>query len=190
MRYRSRFFPYGYACLAIGIFQSFFKIHNSLLQTRQEPVVFFWANLLSFSIIAGLTVLGLTRYPDSLMGPLGARLCAAVVSGGWAIGRMLREFGLAFDYPLMRASLSFNFYTFIYQLQQWVMNHFDRFLVAIFLPLSQVGVYSFAVQCLMVIEFVVNGLFTSFYPDNMTPYTARTSINRNIATTFTAETTI
>ena len=158
------FYPYGYVCLLIGIFQSFFKVHNNLLQTRQNPVVFFWANLLSFSIIASLTVGGLMLYPDSLLGPLGARLCASVVSGGWASGRMLKEFGLSFDFKLMRSSLAFNFYTLIYQLQQWIMNHFDRFLIAFFLPLSQVGVYSFAVQCLMVIEFVVNGLFASFYP--------------------------
>jgi O-antigen/teichoic acid export membrane protein len=161
---RLSFYPYGYVCLLVGIFQSFFKIHNSLLQTRQNPVVFFWANLLSFSIIAGLTVGGLMLYPDSLFGPLGARLCAAVIAGTWACGRMIKEFGISYDFALMRSSLSFNFYTFVYQLQQWVMNHFDRFLIAFFLPLSQVGVYSFAVQCLMVIEFVVNGLFASFYP--------------------------
>ena len=158
------FYPYGYVCLFTGIFQSFFKIHNNLLQTRQNPTLFFWANLLSFSLIASLTIAGLFLFPDSLLGPLGARLCASVISGGWASGRMIREFGFGFSFALMRSSLSFNFYTFLYQLQQWVMNYFDRFLVGFFLPLTQVGIYSFAVQCLMVIEFIVNGLFASFYP--------------------------
>lgn len=158
------FYPYGYVCLLTGIFQSSFKIHNSLLQSREKPVVFFWSNLLSFSLIAGFTIAGLKLYPDSLAGPLGGRLCAAVVAGGWATVRMLKEFGLRFDYALMRSSFSFNFYTFVYQLQQWVMNYFDRILMAFFLPLSHVGIYSFAVQCMLVIEFIVNGLFSSFYP--------------------------
>lgn len=158
------FYPYGYVCLATGVLQSVFKVHNSLLQTRQKPELFFWSNLLSFSLIAGFTVAGLTLYPDSLAGPLGGRLLAAIVSGGWAAARLLREFGLRFDYRLMRSSFSFNFYTFVYQIQQWIMNYFDRVLLAFFLPLSQVGVYSFAVQCMLVIEFVVNGLFSSFYP--------------------------
>ncbi len=158
------FYPFGYVCLLTGIFQSVFKIHNNLLQTRQMPTVFLWSNLLSFTLIAGFTILGLKFYPDSLAGPLGGRLGAAVISGSWATGRLIKEFGFRFDYPLIRSSFSFNFYTIIYQLQQWIMNYFDRILIAFFLPLSQVGIYSFAVQCLMVIEFVVNGLYTSFYP--------------------------
>lgn len=158
------FYPYGYVCVLIGILQSVFKVHNSLLQTRQKPEIFFWSNLLSFSIIAAVTIVGLKMYPDSLVGPLGARLCAAVVAGGWAGIRLLREFGLRFDYGLMRSSFSFNFYTFVYQIQQWIMNYFDRVLIAFFLPLSQVGIYSFAVQCMLVVEFVINGLFSSFYP--------------------------
>ena len=158
------FYPYGYVCLLTGILQSVFKVHNSLLQTRQKPETFFWANLLSFSLIAGLTIAGLKLYPDSLAGPLGGRLGAAFVSGSWATFRLLREFGLRFDYDLLRSSFSFNFYTFVYQLQQWIMNYFDRVLMALFLPLPQVGIYSFAVQCMLVIEFIVNGLFSSFYP--------------------------
>jgi O-antigen/teichoic acid export membrane protein len=158
------FYPYGYVCLLIGVFQTIFKIHNNLLQSRQKPVIFFWSNLMLFSLIAGLTIWGLRRYPDSLAGPLGGRLVAAFVTGAWAGGRMIREFGLHFDWALLRSSLSFNFFTFIYQLQQWVMNYFDRVLLAFFLPLSTVGVYSFAVQCMLAIEFVVNGLFSSFYP--------------------------
>ena len=158
------FYPYGYVCLGIGILQSFFKIHNNLLQTREKPVVFFWSNLLSFSLIAGLTIAGLKLYPDSLAGPLGARLVAAAVTGLWAAFRMISEFGMRFSFALLRSSFSFNFYTFIYQLQQWIMNYFDRVLLAFFLPLSQVGIYSFAVQCMLAIEFVVNGLFSSFYP--------------------------
>ena len=35
------FYPYGYVCLGIGIFQSVFKIHSNLLQTREKPVIFF-----------------------------------------------------------------------------------------------------------------------------------------------------
>lgn len=158
------FYPYGYVCLITGVLQSVFRVNNSLLQTRQRPELFFWSNLLSFSLIAGFTIVGLKMFPNSLAGPLGGRMIAAIISGGWAAVRLVREFGLHFDYRLMRSSFSFNFYTFVYQLQQWIMNYFDRVLVAFFLPLSQVGIYSFAVQCMLVIEFVVNGLFSSFYP--------------------------
>lgn len=168
------FYPYGYVCLLIGVFQTIFKIHNYLLQSRQQPVIFFWSNLMSFALIAGLTTWGLRLYPDSLAGPLGGRLVAAIVTGAWAGLRLVREFGLHFDYALLRSSLSFNFFAFIYQLQQWVMNYFDRVLLAFFLPLSSVGVYSFAVQCMLAIEFVVNGLISSFYPKVVSTVMAQT----------------
>src|SRR5690606_20145164 len=73
-------------------------------------------------------------------------------------------FGVHFNLPLLRQSFRFNFYTFLYQFLQWVINYFDRFFMVFFLPLGQVGVYDFAFKCLLLLEFVINGLHNSFYP--------------------------
>ncbi|MBA4058534.1 MAG: hypothetical protein C0490_27705, partial [Marivirga sp.] len=59
---------------------------------------------------------------------------------------------------------SFNAYTFIYQILQWVINQFDRIVMLFFLALSDVGVYDFAIKCLIPIELVMNSLHSSFYP--------------------------
>jgi O-antigen/teichoic acid export membrane protein len=98
------------------------------------------------------------------MGPVGGRLLAAIVSGAWALMRIFREFGFHFNYPLIRASFSFNFYTFVYQFLQWVINYFDRIFMVFFLTLAEIGVYDFAIKCLLIIEFILNGLHNSFYP--------------------------
>jgi O-antigen/teichoic acid export membrane protein len=98
------------------------------------------------------------------MGPVGGRLFAAVIAGLWALFRIFREFGIHFDYSLIRASFSFNFYTFLYQFLQWVINYFDRIFMVFFLTLSQIGIYDFAMKCLLIIEFILNGLHNSFYP--------------------------
>jgi O-antigen/teichoic acid export membrane protein len=158
------FFPYGLMAAATALFQSQFKVYTSLLQTRQKPHKFFRSNLLNFSLIAGFTIVGLKFYPDSLLGPIGGRLVAAVISGGWSTARIYSEFGFHFKYKLLRSAFDFNFYAFIYQLQQWVVNYFDRIVISWFLPLPQVGIYGFAVSCLMAVEFVANGLYSSFAP--------------------------
>lgn len=158
------FYPYGLMAVFTGIFQAFFKVYNSLLQTQQKPTLFFRSNLLSFSLIAAGTILGLHLAPNSLLGPMGARLASAAVCGAWAFFRMAREFGFHFDYPLLRATFAFNFYSFIYQLQQWFMSYFDRILLSFFLPLADVGVYGFLMSCLVAIEFILNGLYNSFSP--------------------------
>jgi O-antigen/teichoic acid export membrane protein len=158
------FYPYGLAAVGIGIFQSFLKVYNSLLQTRQQPELFFRSNLFAFSIIAVLTIIGLKMYPNSLVGPMGARLVSAMACGTWCFYRIVREYGWHYDHQLVRATFSFNFYSFLYQLQQWTLTYFDRILLSFFLPLSQVGVYGAFMSCLAAIEFILNGLHSSFSP--------------------------
>jgi O-antigen/teichoic acid export membrane protein len=117
-----------------------------------------------FSLIAIFTVVGLQIFPGSLIGPLIGRLLASVIVGTWALYRIFREFGYHFDFQWLRSSFGFNNYTFLYQIQQWVINYFDRILMAFFLPLHDVGIYDFGMKCMVVIEVILNGLHNSYYP--------------------------
>ena len=158
------FQPYGFLAVIGGIFQAMFKVHGNLLQSREQPATYLWSNVAAFTLIAGTTIAGLELYPDSLMGPVAGRCLPAVVAGVWALVRIFREFGMTFDFPLVRTTFSFNFYTFLYQFLQWVINYFDRIFMVFFLTLAQIGVYDFALKCLLIIEFILNGLHNSFYP--------------------------
>jgi O-antigen/teichoic acid export membrane protein len=158
------FFPFGFASVITAVFQAYFKVNNSLLQSSEKPVLFFWSNLLSFGLIAAFTIVGLIVFPGSLIGPVGGRLLAMVLSGGWVLIRIFANHGFHFDYPLLKRSFQFNNSTYIYQLQQWVINYFDRLLITLYLTLEAVGAYDFSFKCLSVIDFIVVGLFSSFYP--------------------------
>lgn len=158
------FFPYGLVSVGIGACQAIFKVQCTFLQTREKPVTFFWANVLSFAIIAVTTIGGLKYFPGTLIGPLGGRLVAAMLASMWSLFRVFSEFGFHFTSPWKFTSFSFNAYTFVYQLQQWAINYLDRFLILYFLPLSTVGVYDFAVKCVAPIELLLNGLNASINP--------------------------
>jgi O-antigen/teichoic acid export membrane protein len=158
------FYPYGFLTAATGIFQALFKVHGNLLQSREKPEIFLRSNLFSFALIVIFTMVGLTLFPGTLIGPVGGRLLAAFISGLWALNRIFREFGVHFDFWLLRSSFSFNFYTFIYQLLQWVINYIDRIIMVFYLALAEVGIYDFAMKCLLIIEFILNGLHNTFYP--------------------------
>jgi O-antigen/teichoic acid export membrane protein len=158
------FFPYGLASVVTAVFQACFKVHSSVLQSSEKPVLFFWSNLLSFSLIALFTVIGLLLYPATLIGPVGGRLLAAVISGSWVLIRVFRLYGITFNYSLLKKSFTYNNSSYVYQLQQWVVNYFDRMLITLFLTLEAAGSYDFAWKCLLVIDFIVAGLFNSFYP--------------------------
>lgn len=158
------FYPYGLASVGSGVFQAIFKVHTSLLQTREKPETFFWSNVFSFTIIAACIVAGLQLYPHSLAGPVIGRLVGSFLPFVWVLIRIFREFGIQYDFAWLRSSFSFNAYTFIYQLQQWIINQFDRVIMLFYLTLSDVGVYDFAVKCLIPIELLMNSLHNSFYP--------------------------
>jgi O-antigen/teichoic acid export membrane protein len=158
------FYPYGILAAATGIFQSLLRVHSYLLQSREKPELYFWSNLISFFLIAMFTIIGLELYPNSLIGPIGGRLLGIFVAGAWAIGRIFSEFGVHFNYPLLRSSFEFNLYAFIYQLQQWIINYFDRFVMLFYITRQDVGVYDFAIKCCIIIEFLMTGIMNTFFP--------------------------
>jgi O-antigen/teichoic acid export membrane protein len=161
---RILFYPYGMLSAITGIFQAIFKVYTNLLQSREKITTYFWSNILLFSIMALSIILGMKLYPNSIIGPVAGRLVAVVIAGGWALITIFKEFGIHFNFPLLRSSFSFNLYTFLYQLLQWVINYFDRFLMALYLAFSSIGIYDFAVKCILILEFILNGLHNSFYP--------------------------
>lgn len=158
------FFPNGWLALGGGILQALFKVHSNLLQSREKPETFMWSNLFLFTAIVIFTISGLKLFPYTLIGPLGGRMLALGFASVWVLFRIFQEFGIHFDLKLLGTSFSFNFYTFIYQLLQWVINYFDRFLMVIYLALAPVGIYDFTIKCLVGIELVMSGLHSAIVP--------------------------
>ena len=158
------FFPYGFLSVVMAIFQSFFKVQSNLLQTQERPGMFLSANFILFSLIAIFSIAGLMLYPDDLLGPVGGRALAAFVAGGWALIRVFRLFGFHFDYRFLRSTFRINNSSFIYQVQQWFINYFDRVLIILYLTMQDVGAYDFIWKCLLVIDLIIGGLYNSFYP--------------------------
>ena len=158
------FFPYGFLSVLTAVFQAFFKVHSSLLQTQEKPGTFFGANLISFSLIALFTITGLLLYPSELTGPVGGRALAAFLAGSWALFRIFRAYGFHYDFPFLKTTFRINNSSFIYQLQQWFINYFDRVLITLYLTMEDVGAYDFVWKCLLVVDLIIGGLYNSFYP--------------------------
>lgn len=168
------FFPFGIMSVATGIFQALFKVYCNILQSSEKPLLFLRSNILSFVFIAGLTIGGLYLFPSTLIGPIAGRMLAGLVVVCWTLYRVFSQFGSRFDYGLLKSTFGFNHYAFIYQIQLWVINYFDRFLMLFFLPLASIGIYDFALKCLIVIEFIMSGLHNSFSPKVVSAVTEQT----------------
>jgi O-antigen/teichoic acid export membrane protein len=158
------FYPYGYISVGIGLAQAILKVYGNLLQSREQPLSFFWLNIVSFAVITATTVLGLEYFPGTLIGPMGGRLLAGGLAAAWVLFRVFKQYGIHIRSPWQQTSSSFNAFTFAYQFQVWAINYLDRFLMAFFLPLSTVGIYDFAMKCVSPIELILNGLNASVNP--------------------------
>lgn len=167
------FYPYGVMAVATGIFQAIFKVYTNILQSSEKPMLFLRSNILQFLLIAALTVMGLYWFPETLVGPIGGRMIAGLFIAGWALYRIFTEFGLHYNYQLLRSTFGFNIYAFIHQIEQWVIAYFDRVVLLFYLSLSFVGIYDFSFKCLIAIEFVLNGMHNSFYPKVVSTITAQ-----------------
>jgi O-antigen/teichoic acid export membrane protein len=169
------FYPFGIMSVFIGIFQAINKVYNSILQSSEKQLMYLWSNLFYLVLVGGMTIAGLYWFPETLIGPIGGRLVAGIIIAAWTLYRVFKQFGYRFSYTLLKSTFGFNHYTFIHQVQQWGIAYFDRFLLLFFLPLSAIGVYDFAIKCLIAIEFIMNSLHTSFYPKVVSTITAQTS---------------
>ena len=159
------FYPYGLISVATGIFQAIIKVNSSLLQTQEKASSFLWINLLSFFLIALFTVAGLYFYPDELIGPIGGRFAAVVITGLWVLIAIYRRFGFHFDFAFLKSTLGFNHPSFLYQVMQWFNNSYDKVLMSTLgLPLSQIGIYDLTVKVVTAIEFALSGFYNSFFP--------------------------
>ena len=162
---RILFYPYGLIAVVTGVFQAVLKVNSSLLQTQEKASSFLSFNLLSFSLIASLTIGGLYFFPDDLLGPIGGRFLAVTITGLWALVVTYRQFGFRFDFTLLKGTFSFNHPSLIYQIMQWFNSSYDKVLMlTLHLPLSQVGIYDFAAKCLTVVEFILGGFYNTFFP--------------------------
>jgi O-antigen/teichoic acid export membrane protein len=158
------FLPFGILSVAIGIFQSLFKVNNSLLQTQSKPVPFLWLNILSFGLIASFTILGLNLFPNTLWGPVGGKLLGALISAAWVLSSIFRQFGFHFQWSLLKSTFAFNNSSLIYQIQQWFINYYDRILILMLISKVTVGYYDVALKFLLAIDFVLTGLNATVHP--------------------------
>jgi O-antigen/teichoic acid export membrane protein len=158
------FYPYGMMSVITGVFQAIFKVNSSLQQTQEKASSFLFNNLISFSLIAALTIVGLKLFPNDLFGPIAGRLIAVTISGIWVIISIYSQHGVHLDFKLVKSTFAFNHPSILYQFLQWMNLTFDRYVLAPLINLTAVGIYDIAAKCLQVVDFILGGLNATIFP--------------------------
>ena len=158
------FFPYGFMAVVTAFFNSMFKTYTSLLIYQQRSNKYMFMNLFNFilTISISLTWLSLSKY--SLQGPMWGRLLSGTGIFLLAIFYFNKEYRLRFSgryWPLFRKFCTFLVF---YQLLSWTLSNIDKFIIGHFLSPTDVALFDFAIKCLVVIEFLQNGLSSAIIP--------------------------
>ncbi|HOT97734.1 MAG TPA: oligosaccharide flippase family protein [bacterium] len=158
------FYPYGFLSVLTAVFHGIFKLYTNLLIYQQQPVRYFWVNILNFILVVALSLSGLYLFPRSLIGPMWGRLLAALAMAALAFIIFLREFGLTRDRSFLRGMAGYCWPLVLYSLLFWILSYVDRFIINHYLQAESVAIYDFAVKCTLLIEFFQNGLVSTIYP--------------------------
>ena len=158
------FYPWGFMSLLTAIFNSLFKSYISLLIFQQRPMRFLWLNIFNFVLTIGISLAILFYKPFSLAGPMYGRLLSGLGIFVVALFYFIREFGISFHTRLLKGIAVFCVPLFIYFILSWLGANLDRYIIAYFLDARDVGIFVFAIQCTLLLDFLNSGLAYSIYP--------------------------
>jgi O-antigen/teichoic acid export membrane protein len=158
------FYPWGFMSLLTAIFNSLFKSYTTLLIYQQRSIRFFWLNIFNFVLTIGLSLSILFYHPFSLAGPMYGRLLSGLGIFLMALFFFVKEFGISFHKKLLKGIAVFCFPLLVYSILSWIAGNVDRYIIAYFLKASDVGVFVFAIQCTLLLDFFQSGLSSSIYP--------------------------
>jgi O-antigen/teichoic acid export membrane protein len=158
------FYPWGFMSLLTAIFNSLFKSYTTLLIYQQRPERFFWLNIFNFVLTITFSLSILFFNPFSLAGPMYGRLLSGLGIFLLALFYFIKEFGISFHVKLLKGIGVFCFPLFVSFILSWVAGNVDRYIIAYFLNASDVGIFVFAIQCTLLLDFIQSGLASSILP--------------------------
>lgn len=158
------FFPYGFLSLLTGLFNGIFKSYTTLQIYRERPLPYFWSNVVHFSLVLIVTIVGLYLKPLSLAAPVWGRFSGALVTFIWSIVFLISQSRLKFDLVVLKRLLSYSAPLYIYNILFWIINNIDRYFILGLMSEKSVAIFDFAVKISMAIEFIQNGLSGAISP--------------------------
>ena len=158
------FYPWGFMSLLTAIFNSLFRSYLALLIYQQRPERFFWLNIFNFVLTIGISLSILFYKPFSLAGPMYGRLLSGVGIFVLALYYFIKEYGISFHVKLLKGMAVFCFPLFVYFILTWLAGNVDRYIVGYFLSAKDVGIFVFALQGTLLLEFFQSGLAYAIYP--------------------------
>lgn len=158
------FYPYGFMSVLTAFCNSFFRTYVNFLFYKDKPVKYFLLNLFNFCITVLFCVIGLYKYPETLVGPMWGRMLSGAFIFLVAFILYLKEFGITWKPALLKDVQKFCFPVVLFFALNWVALYINNYIINAFGTTENVGIYDFALKCTLLIEFVQTGILGTINP--------------------------
>lgn len=158
------FFPFGFMAVLTGVFNSLFRTYINFLFYRDKPKRHLYFNIFNFVVTLVLCIGGLILFPDSIIGPMWGRLLSGALIFLLAGIFFIREYGLHFDASMLRGLHRFCIPVAGFYVLTWVLVYINNYILNDLATLTDVGIYDFALKCVLLIEITQTSLAQTFNP--------------------------
>jgi O-antigen/teichoic acid export membrane protein len=155
------FFPFGLMSALTAIFNALFRTYTTLLIYRQNPTRFIWFNIINFIATIVFSLGALWMYPHTIIGPMWGRLLSGFIIFLLSFGFYVKDYGIVFDKTKLAGFWKFSIPVLLFTLLTWGLSYANTYILPL---MKDVGIYNFAIQCTMLIEFTQNGLSNAINP--------------------------
>ncbi len=159
------FYNYGWMTVITAICNGFFKTYTNYHVYTQRVWRYFYLNLANFFLTIIISIIGLKLSPGTLDGPIYGRLLSGVGIFIICAIFLIRENRFRFNFSLPEGFHNFCFPYMVYLIMIWIVANIVRFIINNNLDSHTLGVYDFALKCVVLIEFVQGGIAAAFYPE-------------------------
>ena len=159
-----KFFPYGFLSVVTAFFNAYFRTFVNIQILRDKPVKYFLFGLFNFFVTVLISTILVIKNPESLIGPMYGRFISGVLIFVLTFGFTLVEVGLRFTTTNLRKMITYCTPVFLFNVLGWVLIYINNYIINFYETTSAVGVYDFALKCILIIEYSGIGVLSTINP--------------------------
>lgn len=159
-----QFWPWGFYAVITALCNAFFKTSTTVLIYQQQAQRFLTLNIVNFILTVSVALIGLHLYPNSLAGPLYARLFSGIVILGTAVlvFTTYAQFSLSIKNGIALFKMCLPLVGIVFS--GWIIGQVDRFFLLHHVGTAELNAYDLILKCFFGIEFLQNSLTAVIYP--------------------------
>lgn len=158
------FWPYGFMSIITGFFNAWFRMYVNVQVFADKARKYFWFGVFNLVVTVAISAWLVYDNPNSLIGPMWGRFLSGVLIFLLSFLYGLREFGIRFQFDLLREIRSYSTPIVIFSILTWVLGYINNYILNALSTPEDVGVYDFALKCTLVIEYAGLGLLGTINP--------------------------